>query len=268
MFKHFRASKLAILSVALLMAAMVSVLPGAVREAGAQIRLATCNLCFPLPTLTAAVISPASGSAQPTQTIQLGVFGLTNNSATDPVAVNSVTLKFSNPGLFSSTTLTAVGASPSTAAPPPAINVYNFVVPPVIQPGQELAFALTVTLADTSSRNETGGVAYASVGFGTGLSGEGNPLWIALGAVGLAMLALPGGTRRRMWLAAALILLLASGAPGCGGTGGGGGDPPTGSSAQSVTAVSAFALTSGGIDGPPVTTVTGLPLDLGSITRN
>ena len=90
----------------------------------------------------------------------------------------------------------------------------------------------------------------------------------SFGAIGLAILGLPGGRQRRVWLAAALILLLASGAPGCGSTVGGGGDQPTGSSAQSFTAVSAFALTSGGIDGPPVTTVTGLPIDLGSITRD
>jgi len=221
----------------------------------------------PQPTLGAAIISPASGSAQPLQTIQLGVFGLTNNSATTPVAVNSVTLKFSNPGLFSSTTVSAVGASPSTAAPPPAINVYNFVVPPVIQPGQELAFSLTVTLADTSSRNETGGVAYAGLGLGTGVPGAGNALWIAFGVVGLAMLALPAGRQRRVWLAAALIFLLASGAPGCGSTGGGGGDPPTGSSAQSVTAVSAFPLM-GPLVVPSAVSVTGLPLGLGSITRD
>ncbi len=271
MSKRYRAVTRTLFCAALLATSIiVLVLFGGASEAGAQSSVAGCGaLCrtLPLPTLGAAIISPASGSAQPTQTIQLGVFGLTNNSATDPMAVNSVTLEFSNPGLFSSTTLSAVGASPSTAAPPAAINVYNFVVPPAIQPGQELAFSLTVTLADTSSRNETGGIAYADVGFGTDLPGEEGPLWIAFGAIGLMMLALPGGRRRRAWLAAALIFLLASGAPGCGSPGGGGGDPPTGSSAQSVTAVSAFALTSGGINGAPVTT-TELPLDLGSITRD
>jgi hypothetical protein len=261
---HYRTVTGMLFCAALLaMSVLPSLLPGLPGAASEALAAAT-----PPPTLGAAIISPASGSAQPTQTIQLGVFGLTNNSATVPVAVNSVTLKFSNPGLFSSTTLSAVGASPSTAAPPAAINVYNFVIPPVIQPGQELAFSLTVTLANTTSRNETGGVAYARVGFGPSSSGEWTPLWIAFGAIGLAMLALPGGTQRRVWLAAALILLLASGAPGCGSTGGGGGDQPTGSSAQSVTALSAFALTSGGIDGLPVTTVTGLPIDLGSITRD
>jgi len=256
--KHYRAVKRTLLCAALLATSVLPSLLGAAQAA-----------TTPPPTLGAAIISPASGSAQPTQTIQLGVFGLTNNSATDPVAVNSVTLKFSNPGLFSSTTLTAVGASPSTAAPPAAINVYNFVVPPAIQPGQELAFSLTVTLADTSSRNETGGIAYAGGGFGTDLPGEESSLWIAFSAIGLAMLALPGGRRRRAWLAAALIFLLASGAPGCGSTGGGGGgDPPTGSSAQSVTAVSAFALGNALIVPLTPLPVTGLPLNLGSITRD
>ena len=259
MLKYYRAVTRTLLSAALLAMSVTAGLRGVTRQALAA---------TPPPTLGAEVISPASGSAQPTQTIQLGVFGLINNSATQPVAVNNVTLEFSNPGLFSSTTLTAVGASPSTAAPPAAINVYNFVIPPAIQPGQELAFSLAVTLANTTSRIETGGVAYARVGFGPGVPSEGNALWIAIGAIGLAMLALPGGRRRRIWLAAVLIFLLASGAPGCGSSGGGGGDSPTGSSAQSVTAVSAFALTSGGIDGPAVKTVTGLPVNLGSITRN
>ena len=259
MSRHYHAATRVLFCAALLVMSVLPSLP-AVPEALAA--------ATPPPTLGAEIISPASGSAQPTQTIELGVFGLTNNSATVPVAVNSVTLKFSNPGLFSSTTLNAVGASPSTAAPPAAINIYNFVIPPVIQPGQELTFSLIVTLANTTSRNETGGVAYAGVGFGGGVASEGNPLWIAFGAIGLAMLGLPRRTRRRVWLAATLTLLLAAGAPGCGSTGGGGGDQPTGSSAQSVTAVAAFALTSGGIDGPPVTTINGLPVGLGSITRD
>ena len=264
MSNHYRAVTRMLFCVALLGMSVLPSLPPSLPGAAPEARAAATSP----PTLGAAIISPASGSARPTQTIQLGVFGFTNNSATLPVAVNSVTLKFSNPGLFSSTTLSAVGASPSMAAPPAAINVYNFVIPAVIQPGQELAFSLVVTLANTTSRNDTGGVTYVGVGFGTGLFGERNPLWIAFGAIGLAMLALPGGTTRRVWFGAVLILLLAAGAPGCGSTGGGGGDQPTGSSAQSVTAVSAFALTSGGIDGPPVTTVTGLPVDLGSITRD
>lgn len=220
------------------------------------------------PTLGAAVVSPASGSAAPTQSIQLGVFSLTNNSQTNAVAVNSVTLTFSNPGLFSSTTLAAIGGSPATAAPPAATNVYQFPIPPVIQPGTTLSFSLLVTLANTSSRNETSGVAYASIAPGPDLGGGAPALWLAFAAVGLAMLAVPARTRRRAWLMAALVMLLAAGAGGCGNTvSGGGSDQPTGSSAQMVTAVSAFGITKGSINGPPVTSITGLPLNLGSITR-
>jgi hypothetical protein len=218
-------------------------------------------------TLGAAVVSPASGSAAPTQTIQLGVFSLTNNSSSTAAAVNSVTLTFSNPGLFSSTTLSAVGASPSTAAPPAASNVYNFQIPAVIQPGQTLAFSLTVTLANTTAANTLGGVAYAGVTAMPEPVGGAQPLWIALGAIGIAMLALPADGRRRVWLLAAVSLLLAAGAPGCGGTTGGGSDQPTGSSSQSVTAVSAMTVPNGVVTKPSPVPVFGLPLDLGSITR-
>jgi hypothetical protein len=218
-------------------------------------------------TLGAEVVSPASGSASPTQTIELGVFSLTNNSQSTAVAVTTVTLTFSNPGLFSSTTLTANGASPSTASPPAATNVYNFQIPPIIQPGQTLAFSLTVTLANTTSLNTLGGVAYAGMTTTPTGTGPMRPLWIALGAVGLAMFAAPTERRQRVWTLAALMLVFMAGSSGCGSIGGGGSDQPTGSSSQSVIAVSAQAVPTGTISTPSPVPVFGLPLDLGSITR-
>lgn len=243
---------------------------GVLSVAGLRSPAAAIAAATPTPTpitLSAAVVSPASGSASPSQTIELGVFSLTNNSPDIAVAVNSVTLTFSNPGLFSSTTLSAVGASPSVAAPPPATNVYNFQVPPVIQPGQALAFSLTVTLANTSARNTPGGVAYAGMTAGPKPIAGAQDLWLALAAIGLATLAIPANRRQRVWILAALMVLLAAGAPGCGsGVGGGGSAQPTGSSTQSVTAVSAISVPTAPVQPPAVVTL-GLPLNLGSITR-
>lgn len=217
-------------------------------------------------TLGAAVVSQGHGNAAPTQTVQLAVFSLTNNSATTAAAVNAVTLTFSNPGLFSSTTVSAAGASPSVAAPPAATNVYNFEIPAVVEPGQTLAFSLTVTLADTNSRNTLGGVAYAGMTAWPAPTGEAQTLWIALGALGLAMLAMRETGRRRTWLLAALMLLLVAGEAGCG-TGAGGSDQPTGSSAEAVIAVSAMSVPNGVVTKPSPVPVFGLPLNLGSITR-
>ncbi len=246
--------------------ALLAVL-GAALTAGLRSATVAIAAATPAPvTLGAAVVSQGHGNAAPTQTIQLAVFSLTNNSATTAAAVNSVTLTYSNPGLFSSTTVSAVGASPSVAAPPAATNVYNFQVPAVIQPGQTLAFSLTVTLADTNSRNTLSGVAYARMApMPEALAGA-RALWIALGAFGLAMLAMPAEGRRRAWILAALMFLLAAGVAGCG-TGGGGSDQPTGSSAEAVTAVSAMSVPNGVVTRSSPVPVFGLPLNLGSITR-
>ncbi len=255
----------AMIAVAMAVASFVVLFAGAPREACAQRDFAAASAA----SVTAEVVSPAAGSAAPTQTIQLGVFGLTNNSTGVAVAVNSVTLTFSDPGLFSSTTLSAVGASPSVAAPPAANNVYNFTIPPVIQAGQELTFSLTVTMANTTSRNETGGVAYAGMITAPAFTGETSPLWIGFVAIGLVSLVLTADRRWRVWLVAAAILLLAATAPGCGSTTGGGSDEPTGSSGQSLTAVAAVAVPFGGgaLPSPVPVTISGLPLNLGSITR-
>jgi hypothetical protein len=88
---------------------------------------------------------------------------------------------------------------------------------------------------------------------------------MAFAMLGLAMTALPGGRRRRIWLLAALIILLASGAPGCGSDS----DGPGPSSTQTVTGVAAGAqVSSGGVLIAIVSpaTVIGLPLKLGTIT--
>jgi hypothetical protein len=254
----------------------------AVAKPAARAQVVSRNLNFP--TLTVSIISPADGGAAPGQTIEAGVFSITNSSpALD--FVRSVTISFSKPSLFSSATLNppAAGPTPSTA-PPPSVQVngvpqpgpvtvsfptsnttFTFNPPFLIGPGAAPFFALTVKLSPLS-RNDTDGVAYAGVTEFTVARGAGVPLWTAFAILGLAMAALPGSTRRRIWLLAGLMILLASGAPGCGGDSSG----PGPSSTQTVTALSTASVidfngvVSRTLSGP--STITGLPLSLGTIT--
>jgi hypothetical protein len=243
------------------------------------------SLIFPepvsIPSLTVSIISPANGGAAPGQTIEAGVFTIINNS-TVLEFVSSVTVSFSKPSLFSSATLSppAAGPTPSnvvppgfvvngvpppgpvTVSPPTSSTTFTFNPPFAIGPGGEPFFGLTVKLSPLS-RNDTSGAAYAEVMDIPAARGAGVPLWMAFAILGLAMAALPGGTRRRVWLLAGLMILLAAGAPGCGSDSSG----PGPSSTQTVTAVSAVP-TFGGVVVRTIgtETVTGLPLKLGTIT--
>ncbi len=213
----------------------------------------------PTRSVSVSIISPANGGAAPGQTIEAGVFSITNTSAV-VLFVGAVTISFSKPSLFSSATLSppaAVGPTPSTVpppgnyivvngvpspgpvtvSPPTSSTTFTFNSPFVIEPGGEPFFGLTVKLSPLS-RKDTSGVAYAGVTEFTAVRGAGVPLWMAFAILGLAMAALPGSTRRRIWLLAGLMILLAAGAPGCGSDSNG----PGPSSTQTVTAVSATGL--------------------------
>ena len=238
-------------------------------------------LIFPeTPSISVSIVSPADGGAAPGQTIEAGVFSIINNS-TVLEFVNSVTISFSKPSLFSSATLNppAAGPPPSTVpppnfhfidgvpqpgpvtvSPPTASTTFTFNPPFAIGPGGEPFFGLTVKLSPLS-RNDTSGVAYAGVTEFTAARAVGVPLWMAFATLGLAMAALPGSTRRRIWLLAGVMILLAAGAPGCGGDSSG----PGPSSTQTVTAVSAAGPSLALLVASPAT-VTGLPLKLGTIT--
>jgi hypothetical protein len=235
-------------------------------------------LLFPesVPPPSVLIISPANGGAAPGQTIEAGVFTIINKSAA-LVSISSVTISFSNSSLFSSATLNppAAGPIPSnvspvltfvpqpgpvTASPPTSSTTFTFNPPFAIGPGGEPFFGLTVKLSPLS-RNDTSGFAYAGVTEFTAAGGASVPLWMAFAMLGLALAALPGRTRRRIWLLAGLMILLAAGAPGCGS------DSSGPSSTQTVTAVSAVP-TFGGVVVRTIgtETVTGLPLKLGTIT--
>ena len=224
--------------------------------------------------LTVAPISPEGGSGAPGQTLPDGVFALINNLPYTQTIV-SITITFSNPSLFSSAILTGPNRASASSNPvvaidsnsppsasskhPPASTTFSFIPPIVIGPGGRPFFALMVKLASAQSRDEHGGIAYASMTpWAHGTSG---PIWLAFAILGLATATLPAGTRRRAWLLMALMLLLAAGASACGG------DSSNPSSTQTVTAVAAT------IDTPPLVTPegspappAGLPLKLGTVT--
>ena len=70
------------------------------------------------PGLTVSIISPANGGGAPGQTLQAGVFAITNN-LTVPQTINSATIAFSDPALFSSATLNDTSARFDVNGPPP-----------------------------------------------------------------------------------------------------------------------------------------------------
>ena len=217
------------------------------------------------PGLTVSIISPANGAGAPGQTLQAGVFAITNNVG-DPLTINSITIAFSMPSLFSSATLKNTSArfdingpppGPSPVSPPLASTTFTSGFPVALAPGSVTDFALEVTLSPMS-RNEPRNAAYATIT--TDLLAA-QPLWIAFAILGLAMAAMSEGTRRRAWFIAGLVILFAIGAPGCGG------DSSSGpSSTQTVTAVSAEVdLTGGDLISPLPAVIAGLPLKIGTI---
>lgn len=224
--------------------------------------------------LTIVPISPEGGSGSPGQTLPDGVFAVVNNLPLTQT-INSITITFSDPSIFSSAILTGPnGASassnpvvainsnippPASSKHPPASTTFIFNPPIVIGPAGRPFFALTVNLASAQSRNEQGGTAYARmIPCAHGASG---PIWLAFAMLGLATATLPAGTRRQAWLLAALMILLAAGTSACGG------DSSNPSSTQTVTAVATTAPS--GLDvrvvGSPAPPA-GLPLKLGVIT--
>jgi hypothetical protein len=220
------------------------------------------------PSLTVSIISPANGGGAPGQTLQAGVFAITNN-LTVPQTINSATIAFSDPALFSSATLNDTSArfdvngpppGPSPVSPPLASTTFTSGFPVVLAPGSVTDFALEVTLSPTS-RNESGYVAFAAMTPGPLLRKAGAPLRIALAILGLATAALSEGTRRRAWLIAGLLILFAIGAPGCGSDSG-----SSPSSTQTVTAIIGPIATSGvAISAVGDIAAGGLPLKIGTV---
>jgi hypothetical protein len=267
MFRQSRNAARGFLAATLIVAAALS--------AARQVRAQSGRTRFE-PPLTVSIVSRANGGGAPGQTLQAGVFAVTNNlnitQTVNSITVNSITIAFSNPSMFSSATLTPPAArfdvnnntgspAPPTVSNPGSSTTFTFKSPIGIGPGGEAVFALTVKLSPLS-RNETNGVAYAGVMEDAAARGAGAPLWMAFAMLGLAMAALPGGTRRHVWLLAALLILLAADAPGCGG------DSSSGpSSTQTVTAVAAEVASRPAVNAVILPAgIAGLLLKLGTIT--
>jgi hypothetical protein len=122
------------------------------------------------PALTMSIISPANGGGAPGQTLQAGVFAITNN-LTEALTINSVTIAFSHPALFSSATVSDTSvrfdtnsppSGPSPVSPPLASTTFTAGFPVLLAPGSVTDFALEVTLSPTS-RNQSGNVAFATM---------------------------------------------------------------------------------------------------------
>ena len=219
-----------------------------------------------------AIISPANGGGAAGQTLEAGAFAIVNDTPFTQ-SVSSVTIAFSDPSIFSSAGLSESGVksafpssvhydnqfTPGTPSHVSASSTFYFGPALQIPPGGEPVFALTVKMATSISRNETGSVAYAGM-ISTTTTGTSAPLWMALAIVGLAMAGLPAGKRRRATIIAALVILLTLGAPGCGG------DNSSASSTQSVTAVSAVPNVSHAFATSEPDLVSGLPLRLGVVS--
>jgi hypothetical protein len=220
--------------------------------------------------LTVSIISPANGGGAPGQTLQAGVFAITNNSSATQM-IKSVTITFSRASLFSSASLkpptlalplsqnvTGNPSAPVTASPPAASTTFSFNEPIGIAPGAQRVFALEVTMSPVS-RNEPDNVRYASILPESYAPEVASPLWILLALIGLITAALSERAVRRAWLIAGLLILLCIGAPGCGS------DSDSPLSRQMVTSASASTELAGVVERNTVPIITGLPLDIGTI---
>jgi Beta-propeller repeat len=207
-------------------------------------------------------------------TDDLGEFGYTPSDNAEQI-VSSATVTLSKPKLFSSLTLTAsldgeqIGTSTIDAPEITSTTVFTFSPPLTIPPGggESITFALTGVIAgkqaaglSLSNQVKLAGIIGVGNHDGGGLGATGN-LMFGLSLLGLAMFPVGIRTRRRTSILAAAMLVLAVGLAGCsGGSSGSSGPPPSESSTQKLIALDVTE------NGNPVT-VSGLPIDLGKITK-
>src|SRR5215471_8666180 len=93
------------------------------------------------------IISPANGEGAEGQTLEAGVFAITNTGDVTQI-VRSISVTFSRAPLFSSATVmttpvsTSITPSPSTVSPPAASTIFTFDQPVFINPGNKSVFSL------------------------------------------------------------------------------------------------------------------------------
>ena len=183
--------------------------------------------------------------------------------------VESITVKVGRPGDFSSLTLTAsigktqVGSVTVNSPDIAKETVFTFSPPLDVPANSSMTFALSGAISsgssgwlDLSSRVRLAGIVG---GGGAGALNGAGPLVLALGMFGLVMAPFGGvRSRRRGAIIAAAILMLATGLAGCGGSSSGGQNPTA-----STQRVIAMAVTEGGSQ----ISVSGLPLNLGTVSK-
>jgi subtilase family serine protease len=151
------------------------------------------------------------------QTVFAGRLSVTNiTNSTETIA--SVTVALSNPGLFSGLTMSGSvnGGASQTAVTGNLGSSRGFTFsPPLSLPAGDVAqFTLDATLSPNAARAETSG-RYAGLPPGGG-SRSHLPIGATLGLLGIGLLAIPAGRRRRALVIAALITAVFC-QPGCGG---------------------------------------------------
>ena len=190
-----------------------------------------------------------------------GAFSVTNSSGAT-ITISSINLSATNPGIFTSMTLTGqvpgktAVAALSSPDPPGTSNTFDFSALPALPTGQTANFSLsavasTATPTPTSSSSGQRKVVYAGIMWPSA-SGQSKTPSTLLIALALGMLLMTGRLRRRHLVVLAMALILAATEVGCGNT-------STGTIGTSTQAVQTVTASSGGAP-------TGLPASLGSIT--
>jgi hypothetical protein len=226
---------------------------GSASVASAQISVAVTS---------SVAITVSAGASIP----NAGAFAVTNSSGAT-ITISSVNLTASNPGIFTSLTLTgqvpgsSAVAVPSNPNPPGSSNTFDFSALPALLNGQTATFSLsgvassspvpTPTPAASSIDPGRTRVAYAGIMWPCTLNGSKMPIGL-LTAVMLGILLMTGKLRRRHLLLLAMVFILAATEVGCGNTT----STVSGTSTQQVQTITVSSSA----------TQTGLPATLGSIT--
>jgi hypothetical protein len=160
---------------------------------------------------------PLTVSAAGGQSISVGSFNYAN--LTEQVQViGSLVVSVSDPSTLSELSATASpGGERATTSAIASSTVLTFSPPVTISPGVSVTFALTATLSSGAAMNAEP-IAYAGILTRGGVSPIGQPLAEML-FVGLLLMPLGIGQRRRAVLIALGVLALMATAAGCGNSG-------------------------------------------------
>jgi hypothetical protein len=187
--------------------------------------------------------------------VEAGTFTVRNN-LTVTESIGSATISVSRPTLFSTMTL-SVGGQSKTLTPPAALSTFTFATPITVPGGGSVTFSLSamIVLNPAMLGSE---IKYAGLTLTASppITWSTWPLAAGLLIVGITLLGLPDGLRRRAIIVAALALGLAVESAGCGSS-----IPSKGLVASSDQQVTAVAVTAGGAPA----TVGGLPALLSAI---